>query len=627
MYSWSWPLDGNRSLKEWLKKFPTPEGCKELRDEFLNSLAASPLLPIDEKKRLLDSRITTSPARMTEWLETSRQASPSSDTTLPESLFQAQLAWAQYLLGDEPGREAFLLWPLRDRHCFPEWETLPHYWHWLASTLEKRPSQAKAAAMAREKALDPLRKPAWEAFTRLESDPEADTAQAASVLEAILAFPLPNDRKACLNLCAWYLDSWPEGVNRLQPVVDHLLQLAPEWDNAHHIHGGFLARIGRFQEAKAAFDKGLTCNNRNARLLNSLGSLLHVHLGQFREAEACYRKALRIDPLSAELWNNLGNLLHRALGRFEEAETAYREAIAIDAGFAEAWNGLGYLLTNHLARYTEAEAAYRKAAELAPHASFPWNGLGNLLISQLARPEEAESAFRNAIRIDDADATPWNGLGSLQGEYRRQCQQALQSFDRGVALESTEAYLRFNRGHLRLQLGQSGWREDLQTALEGFETEPELSGLVNRLWLAVELNLPERLPGEKAIEEAVALWKGEAELHGLIALRNLALSEPMQPALERSAAVLRSHTSHRLLLAVWSYVAGARPDLREEARKAAAFFFNLGPEVPARFQDVPQPELVERYRDFVEGRTDGAGDPRDLRNFCCDADDILKSEM
>ncbi|MBF0272504.1 MAG: hypothetical protein HQL98_10615 [Magnetococcales bacterium] len=33
----------------------------------------------------------------------------------------------------------------------------------------------------------------------------------------------------------------------------------------------------------------------------------------------------------------------------------------------------------------------------------------------------------------------------------------------------------------------------------------------------------------------------------------------------------------------------------------------------------PRPALIERYRSFVEGRTDGAGDPRELPLFCRDA--------
>ena len=134
-----------------------------------------------------------------------------------------------------------------------------------------------------------------------------------------------------------------------------------------------------------------------------MGWWLHIRLGRHEEAEAAYHQAITLDPKYALSWNNLGVLLQNHLARYEEAEAAYRQAIALDSNFAFPWNNLGNLLQNHLARYEEAEAAYRQAIALDSNYAFPWYNLGNLLQDHLARYEEAEAAYQRAL---DLGTTP-----------------------------------------------------------------------------------------------------------------------------------------------------------------------------------------------------------------------------
>ncbi|MEI2783912.1 MAG: tetratricopeptide repeat protein [Candidatus Competibacter sp.] len=62
-----------------------------------------------------------------------------------------------------------------------------------------------------------------------------------------------------------------------------------------------------------------------------MGWWLHGRLGRYDEAEAAYRQAIALDPKFALPWNDLGILLQDHLARYEEAEAAYRQAIALDS--------------------------------------------------------------------------------------------------------------------------------------------------------------------------------------------------------------------------------------------------------------------------------------------------------
>ncbi len=97
---------------------------------------------------------------------------------------------------------------------------------------------------------------------------------------------------------------------------------------------------------------------KDANIAYRCAWLLHYRLGRYEEAEAAYRKAIALDKKYATPWHNLGNLLADQLGRYEEAEAAYRQAIALDEKNAYPLANLARLLAR-LGRKAEAESIYR----------------------------------------------------------------------------------------------------------------------------------------------------------------------------------------------------------------------------------------------------------------------------
>ncbi len=215
-------------------------------------------------------------------------------------------------------------------------------------------------------------------------------------------------------------------------------------------------KLGRYDEAEAAYRKAITLDEKYASPWNNLGNLLKDHLGRYEEAEAAYRQAiaLALDERVAYPWNNLGQLLHYNLGRYEESEAAFRQAIAVDEKYASPWNNLGNLLKDHLGRYEEAEAAYRQAIALDEKYAFPWNGLGNLFADYLGRYKDAEAAYRQAIALDEKFTSPWNYLGDLLAVQLDRYEEAEAAYRQAIALDEKDAYSLANLARLLARFGR-----------------------------------------------------------------------------------------------------------------------------------------------------------------------------
>ena len=219
------------------------------------------------------------------------------------------------------------------------------------------------------------------------------------------------------------------------------------------------------------------------------------------------------------------------------------------------------------------------------------------------------------MELDPKLAHPWNGLGLLYQDRFGKCRKALDHFTRGMELEPKDPYLLMNRGHLRMRRGDA-WRSDLEAALEGFVKEKNLFGVINNIKLAVTLGQPKRLPGEDALAAAKIRRDKSPYLHADLALMALDRAEDPGSSLNRIIERLTNYSDWMGVVNIFHLIAGARPDLREQARQAAKQLFNLPAERIAQLKGVPKPEQMARYRPFVEGQTDGAGDPRELALFC-----------
>jgi tetratricopeptide (TPR) repeat protein len=186
-----------------------------------------------------------------------------------------------------------------------------------------------------------------------------------------------------------------------------LLAGSPRRAEALNKHGAALRRLGRLEEALAAYDEALAIEADCVEALNNRGIALW-HLRRLEEALASYDRALALRPEYAAAWNNRGYALH-SLGRLDEALASYDRALAIRPDYADAWSNRGYTLY-HLASgcVEEALANYDRALAIKPDCVEALNNRGNAL-RELGRVEEALASYSAAIAIkpDYANAH-WN---------------------------------------------------------------------------------------------------------------------------------------------------------------------------------------------------------------------------
>lgn len=187
--------------------------------------------------------------------------------------------------------------------------------------------------------------------------------------------------------------------------------------------GTVFGNIGKYQEARAAYERALAIRQRLqgedhpefAMSLNNLG-LVFADMGKYAEAREAHERALGIwqhvvgkdHPNTAVSLNNLGNVLQR-MGAYEEARVALERSLAIreqamgkdHPAVAMSLNNLGTVL-RWMRKYEEAKPIYERALaiceqSLGPdhhHVTYSLMGLGEILLAQ----GELDAASRHLER-------------------------------------------------------------------------------------------------------------------------------------------------------------------------------------------------------------------------------------
>jgi tetratricopeptide (TPR) repeat protein len=134
-------------------------------------------------------------------------------------------------------------------------------------------------------------------------------------------------------------------------------------------HRGHLAtaRIAEHEKewlaAEKAYRDALALQPERGATYNSLGYAL-LRLGRTDDAIAAFRRYVELSPDDANAYDSLGEGL-LAAGKVVEAEASYRRALELNPSFASSVWGLGDCL-DRLGRYADAKTQYQRYLELVP---------------------------------------------------------------------------------------------------------------------------------------------------------------------------------------------------------------------------------------------------------------------
>jgi tetratricopeptide (TPR) repeat protein len=183
-------------------------------------------------------------------------------------------------------------------------------------------------------------------------------------------------------------------------------------------------------DAKKAADWAIKALNKDERSGPAWWVLAAARelAGDFAGSITCYEAALKLLPDHGEIANSLGRLAFR-MGQHEVAEQLFRHFLARSPNHAEAANNLGCVLRS------------------------------------LGRLDDATEVLKSALMVNSDNAQVWNTLGTVMAEQGDTVNAEI-FFNEALRLDPAFAKARYNRGNMRLVLGEiEAALEDCETAL------------------------------------------------------------------------------------------------------------------------------------------------------------------
>ncbi|WP_130469908.1 KGGVGR-motif variant AAA ATPase [Candidatus Magnetaquicoccus inordinatus] len=597
--SWHWPFtisapnQEQRIRQERDRLLPARSGLTDMvRDAFLDALSGTLSLDKKGKLQLLSAYPDLPRERISEQLElfmAERQDWPALPAGEQEALFEKQYQcrkeWADLLL-QPPGEglRQFLLQPLQNGQAlFSSWQEHAPYWFLLARDLRKELNRKNEAwqAIAQGLRVPPDRSAMIELLDLLDSqDQEWNRALLQRASEWVVA-----DQWLQFEVLTREVKPSRE---RIEEVLEPLLQGKPPKDPwlslqfAHWIMNNYDLMAIRVEPFLRYSVEKLSSNDN---VLFLWGELLFVYLGRFAEAETVYGESIERNTSWSSPWSRLGDLL-QATGRCEEAKVAALKAIDLSEKDAYVQSTLGSIYARCFRNYEEAEAAYRQAVGLENN-----NNWYKLL------------------------------LGYFLTFYRQRCQEALEI----LQLHSPEddshgtGHVLLYRGLVLLILGQTeAGNACLTKAGDRFYHEGSIYSVFHytRITLILSPEAISLLPIHHAI---LNTWRKNAPQFYYLQMTEalLELAESGRWPADRIQKYLLLFEEFTSAIQILYEIGGQRPDLRQTTRAGVAALLADYPQLRQRLKGAAPPEdLIERFRPFAEGRSDGLGDPRDRALFC-----------
>jgi Tfp pilus assembly protein PilF len=184
--------------------------------------------------------------------------------------------------------------------------------------------------------------------------------------------------------------------------------------------------------------------------------------GDFTGSISCYEAALKLLPDHVEIANSLGRLAFR-LGQNDVAERLFRHFLSHRPNHAEAANNLGCVLRSQ-GRFDEAIEVLKNALLAESENAQVWNTLGTVMAEQ-GDTVNAEIFFNEALRIDPAFAKARYNRGNMR-MVLGQIDASLDDLGRvGEGWDAYEARLDPNFADVTLfRVGRPAWTPDVDLA-------------------------------------------------------------------------------------------------------------------------------------------------------------------
>lgn len=189
------------------------------------------------------------------------------------------------------------------------------------------------------------------------------------------------------------------------------LALNPNMAAAYNGLGRVAYHTGPPAAAIAAYEQAMALDPQYIAPFYGLGILYSAQLGEYEQAVAAFQRGLQHNPANAFLTASLGSTYAR-MGRIDEALAALQQAGALDptSAFVESWLSILYL---HGKRYADAIAACQREIALED-AHSPHRLLG-LIYDHQGQTADAIAELEQAIALD---ATDYEAQAALAKLYR-----------------------------------------------------------------------------------------------------------------------------------------------------------------------------------------------------------------
>jgi len=290
------------------------------------------------------------------------------------------------------------------------------------------------------------------AYARALGDLRAGMAQTAERRLREIQRVAPGDVNSLRLLGVALLDQ--DKLDEAVGVLERAVGAAPRFAHAAKDLARAYRAAGRLDDARCAVRRALDAAPDLDLAWLAYGDVL-VDLGKFPDARFAYDQARATDPFRSGIEEATAAL---SAGDRKRAEDIFREILKTDASHMPSLCGLAAVSLT-VSRGVDALRLLRHALKQSANAPLAWRGLCQTLVD-LGRLPEAEGAVRRLLRMEPENAKNWVLLGTVCTRLMRQA-DALVAFEEAAKLSPGEVRLRLSIGHVHKTLGR---RAECETA-------------------------------------------------------------------------------------------------------------------------------------------------------------------